>query len=274
MKKNTNFFIIGTPIGNLGDISLRAIECLKKSDIIFAEDTRTALNLLNHLEIKKKVLSCHKDNEKKIIDKILQELSNNNIVSLISEAGMPCISDPGSEVVKELIKENISFEVVSGPTALINALILSGFSGGSFYFHGFLPHKSSEKLHIIKNLTKILSPIIIYESPHRLKDTLKLLLEVFTPPIVCVRELTKIYEERIEINNISDIENIVLKGEFVIIINNSFIEKDTSTNNNLDINNITKQLKRENFSSHDMIKILKILGVKRNDAYKIIMNNQ
>lgn len=268
MDNLVKFYIVGTPIGNLSDISSRAIECLNNSDIIFAEDTRTALNLLNHLNIKKKILSCHKDNEKNITQKILDELSNGNTISLISEAGMPCISDPGSIVVKSLIENNIKFEIVSGPTALIHGIIASGFSGGSFYFHGFLPHKSSEKTNVINNLKNINSPIIIYESPHRIKDTLKILLQNVATPIICLRELTKHYEERIEISNLDDIENITLKGEFVIVYNNLNIENNNSEYR-INIEEIARKLQKENFSSQDIVKILKILGVKRNDAYKV-----
>ena len=139
-------YVIGTPIGNLSDLSKRAVETLSSVDIVFAEDTRTALNLLNSQGIKKPCKSYYKDNEKTASESIIACLLNGNNVALISEAGMPCISDPGAVVIKKIIQKGLPFEIIQGPTALIHGLIASGFSGGSFYFHGFLPHKEKEKI--------------------------------------------------------------------------------------------------------------------------------
>ena len=139
-------YIIGTPIGNLSDLSKRAVETLSSVDIVFAEDTRTALNLLNSQGIKKPCKSYYKDNEKTAAENIIECLLNGDNAALISEAGMPCISDPGAVVIKEVIKKGLPFEIIQGPTALIHGLIASGFSGSSFYFHGFLPHKEKDKI--------------------------------------------------------------------------------------------------------------------------------
>lgn len=270
MGNNTPFSVVGTPIGNLGDISKRALEALDNADVIFAEDTRTALNLLNHLGLKKKVVSCHKDNERTAANKILSELNSGGKAALISEAGMPCISDPGSAVVKTLIENNIPFEVVSGPTALIHGIISSGFSGGPFHFYGFLPHKGPEKKTAMEGLKNIPSPIIFYESPHRVKETLKMLLEAFPPPVACCRELTKLHEETVFINKPDDIENLTIKGEFVLAVDNSSAAAKEKTAG-FDPAEVCKKLSKEGFSSQEIVKVLKALGVKRNEAYKTVM---
>lgn len=270
MKNKPTVSIVGTPIGNLGDISLRAVETIKESDVIFAEDTRTAMNLLNHLGLKKRIVSCHKDNEHVAVAKIIKEADLGNKIALISEAGMPCISDPGAETVRELIKTGMPFEIISGPTALIHGLIASGFSGGPFFFYGFPPHKSSEKRNVFNKLLAVHAPLIFYESPHRVAETIKMMLDIFPAPIACCRELTKLYEETIFINNYEDIEKLTLKGEFVIVVDNSSAA-ESNNKSNFDAEKICAKLIKEGFSSQETVKILKALGIKRNDAYQISM---
>ncbi len=265
--------IVGTPIGNLGDISHRALEAVKKADVIFAEDTRTAMNLLNHLGLKKRIVSCHKDNERASTAKILKEADSGNKIVLISEAGMPCISDPGAEAVKELLEKGVPFEIISGPTALIHGLIASGFSGGPFFFYGFPPHKSSEKRKAFQKLREIPAPIIFYESPRRAAETIGMLLEFFPAPIACCRELTKLHEETIFINGPEDMENLTLKGEFVLVADNSSAAVKEKNEAGFDAAEICGRLSEEGFSSHETVKILKALGLKRNNAYKIVMEN-
>lgn len=263
-------YIIGTPIGNLSDLSKRAIATLSSVDIIFAEDTRTALNLLNSQGIKKICKSYYKDNEKTATENIMEYLLNGDNVALISEAGMPCISDPGAIIIKEVIKKQLPFEIIQGPTALIHGLIASGFSGSSFYFHGFLPHKENDKIKTIKNILHIKSPIIFYESPYRVKETLNILLDYFPTPIAITREATKLYEETVYINSKEDIENIMIKGEFVITVNNSIDENNNDSSISLNYESIIKELLNENVSSKDILKMMKALGLKRNDAYNLI----
>lgn len=267
-------YIIGTPIGNLSDLSKRAVDALSSADIIFAEDTRTALNLLNALNIKKPCKSYYKDNEKTASKSLMECLLNGDNVALISEAGMPCISDPGAVIMQEVIKQNMKYEIIQGPTALIHGLIASGFSGSSFYFHGFLPHKKSEKEKEIQSLTKINAPIIFYESPYRVKETLIMLLEYFPAPIAVIREASKMYEETVFVNNIEDIENITIKGEFVIVVNNHIQQEESSNNTVLDYKKIIKELLDDNVSSKDILKMMKALGLKRNDAYELINTAQ
>lgn len=265
--------IVGTPIGNLGDISHRALDAVKKADVIFAEDTRTAMNLLNHLGLKKRIVSCHKDNERDSAAKILKEADAGNKIVLISEAGMPCISDPGAEAVKKLLEKGVPFEIISGPTALIHGLIASGFSGGPFFFYGFPPHKSSEKRKAFKKLQEIPAPLIFYESPRRAAKTIGMLLEFFPAPIACCRELTKLHEETVFINGPEDMENLTLKGEFVLVADNSSAAGKEKNEVGFNEAEICGRLSEEGFSSQEKVKILKALGLKRNDAYKIVMEN-
>ena len=264
-------YVIGTPIGNLSDLSKRAVETLASVDIVFAEDTRTALSLLNSQGIKKPCKSYYKDNEKTASESIIQCLLNGDNVALISEAGMPCVSDPGAYVIKEVIEKGLPFEIIQGPTALIHGLIASGFAGGSFYFHGFLPHKEKDKIKEIQNLLHIKAPVIFYESPYRVKETLNILLDYFPAPIAVTREATKVYEETIFINSKKDIENITIKGEFVITVNkrNEEIQKE---NNSISLNyeHVVKELLSDNVSSKDILKMMKALGMKRNEAYNLI----
>lgn len=266
-------YIIGTPIGNLGDLSKRAIDSLVSSDIVFAEDTRTALKLLSYLNIKKPVKSYYKDNEKNVSPEIIRLLEDDKNVALISEAGMPCISDPGSVVISEVIKRNIQYEIIQGPTAFVHALIASGFNINHFYFHGFLPHKTKEKSVELDNLKNIPCPVVIYESPYRVQETLSLILEKnFNTPISVTREATKLHEETVFIYDKTDIEKLNIKGEFVIVINN--IQESSSNSIDTDYETLAAKLLQENLTSKNVITVLKTLGAKRNDAYSIVNNLQ
>lgn len=267
-------YIIGTPIGNLADLSKRAVDTLSSVDVVFAEDTRTALNLLNSLNIKKPCKSYYKDNEKQASKALMECLLNGDNVALISEAGMPCISDPGAYIIQDVIKNNIKYEIIQGPTALIHGLIASGFSGTSFYFHGFLPHKKSDKEKEIQKLIKINAPIIFYESPYRVKETILMLLEYFPAPVAVTREATKMYEETVFVTNKEDIENITIKGEFVIVVNNTIEQEENTNNIDLNYNNIISELIKDNVSSKDILKMMKALGLKRNEAYELINHLQ
>ena len=263
-------YIIGTPIGNLSDLSKRAVDTLSSVDVVFAEDTRTALNLLNSLNIKKPCKSYYKDNEKQASKSLMECLLNGDNVALISEAGMPCISDPGAYIMQEVIKNNIKYEIIQGPTALIHGLIASGFSGSSFYFHGFLPHKKSDKEKEIQKLIKINAPIIFYESPYRVKETVLMLLEYFPAPIAVIREATKMYEETVFVTNQEEVENITIKGEFVIVVNNAIEQEENTNNIDINYNKIIAELLSDNVSSKDILKMMKALGLKRNEAYELI----
>ena len=218
----SKLILIPTPIGNLDDITLRAIECIKDADLILCEDTRRSLKLMNHLEIKKPLKSFHKFNEHSSVEKIIFEIQSGIKVGLISDAGTPCISDPGYLIVKMCIDNNIVVECLPGPTALIPALAISGLPSERFTFEGFLPVKKGRKTRL-QELSLEKRTMIFYESPYKLYKTLKDFYDFFGPDreISISKELTKIFEntKRGKIKDIIDAyENKKLKGEFVIVV--------------------------------------------------------
>lgn len=189
-------YLVPTPIGNLKDITLRALETLKEADFIAAEDTRQTLKLLNHFEIKKPLISYHKFNEQSKSDKIIDLLIEGKNVALVSDAGTPGISDPGSVIVERCIEKMIDFEVLPGATAITTALVYSGLDTTKFLFRGFLPRENKERKIIAEELLQSQETLIFYEAPHRLLDTLTFLLDTFGDRKVAVcRELTKMYQE-------------------------------------------------------------------------------
>ena len=222
MTNNSQLYIVPTPIGNLDDITLRAIETLKLSDIILAEDTRHANKLLSHYKIQTKVSSHHLKNEHKKVEEYVKMLVNGSTVSLITDAGTPCISDPGFLLIREAIKNNILITCLPGPTAFIPALVMSGLPSDSFIFEGFLPRKKGRKskLYEISQNTKT---TILYESPFRIIKTLSDMKETIGSErkIAIVREISKIYEEvfrgTIE-EAILEYNERTIKGEFVICL--------------------------------------------------------
>ena len=227
---NDKVYIVSTPIGNLEDMTFRAVNVLKEVDVILCEDTRHSIKLLNHFEIKNKLISYHKFNEKERIDYILSLINEEKKIALISDAGTPLISDPGSILVKELIENNIKFTVVPGANALLPALILSGFNSEEFLFIGFLQKKYNKKEEKLKTLKDLDKTLIFYSSPYELKDLLKAINNVLGNRKVAIsKEITKIHETtyRDEVINLIDIfeneENI--KGEFVVVVEGNKEEK-------------------------------------------------
>jgi 16S rRNA (cytidine1402-2'-O)-methyltransferase len=187
--------IVPTPIGNLEDITLRSIRHLKTCDLIYAEDTRVTRRLLTHLEIDNRIVAFHAHNEHRILDKCIETIEANNITVLVSDAGTPGISDPGYLLIRECIKNKISIECLPGPTAIIPALVGSGFPSERFQFEGFLPHKKGRETRI-KSISELTCTIIYYESPHRIIKTLTQLLKVLEENrrACVVREISKLYE--------------------------------------------------------------------------------
>ena len=222
MTNDPQLYIVPTPIGNMEDITLRAIETLKNSDIILAEDTRHAKKLLNHYNITTKVNSYHLNNEHKKVDEYIKMLINGIKVSLITDAGTPCISDPGFLLIREAIKSNILITCLPGPTAFIPALVVSGLSSDSFIFEGFLPRKKGRKSKLLE-ISQNTKTTILYESPFRVIKTLLDLKELMGSDrkIAIVREISKIYEEVFR----GTVEEAILeynerpiRGEFVICV--------------------------------------------------------
>ena len=245
MKRQTSFknnnakiYLVATPIGNLKDITYRAIETLNSVDIIYCEDTRTSLKLLNHYDIKKPLKSVHLFNEKEIASEIVEKALSGQNVAIISDAGLPIISDPGSLVVKTAIEKGVDVVPIPGANAALTALIASGIDASKFLFVGFLNHKATKKKEELKKLQTIDSTIILYEAPHKLIDTLTIINELYpNRQIVLARELTKLHEEFISgtpAEILGEAEN--LKGEMVIIIEGN---KEEKTEQQLSLNELT-----------------------------------
>ncbi len=214
--------LVPTPIGNLDDITLRAINVLKVVDIILAEDTRTSGKLLKHLGIETKMLAYHQHNEHKIVAEIVQRIIDGESMAIITDAGTPAISDPGFLLVRECIANDVEVECLPGPTAFIPALVNSGFPTDKFFFEGFLPQKKGRQTRL-KYLAQMPYTVVLYESPHRLVKTLKQIEEFFGSErkVSVSRELTKIYEETIRgipREVISYYDKNTIKGEIVIVI--------------------------------------------------------
>ena len=215
-------FIVPTPIGNMGDITIRAIETLKSSDLILAEDTRHAKKLLSEYKISTKVNSYHLNNEHKKVNDYIELMSSGQKISLITDAGTPCISDPGFLLIREAIKKELIITCLPGPTALIPALVLSGLPSENFIFEGFLPRKKGRKTKLLE-LAQNTRTTIIYESPYRVVKTLTEFLEYFGEDrqITLSREISKIYEETFRgsvVEAVKYFSNKKIKGEFVICI--------------------------------------------------------
>jgi 16S rRNA (cytidine1402-2'-O)-methyltransferase len=216
-------YLIPTPIGNLEDITLRALRILKEVDVILAEDTRQTSKLLKHYEINKKLVAHHQHNEHKTLERIIDSIKSGEKMALVSDAGTPAISDPGFLLVRECIKNDIEIECLPGATAFVPALVNSGFPCDKFIFEGFLPHKKGRQTRL-KLLAEETRTTVFYESPHRLIKTLKQFAEYFGAErqVSVSRELTKIHEENIRgtvIELINYYESHTLKGEIVIIVN-------------------------------------------------------
>ncbi len=221
-------YLVPTPIGNLQDITLRALETLKSVDLIAAEDTRQTLKLLNHFEIKKTLISYHKFNEQSKSDKIIDLLMDGKNIALVSDAGTPGISDPGSVIVERCIEHMINFEVLPGATAITTALVYSGLDTTKFLFRGFLPRENKDRRIVTDELLQSQETLIFYEAPHRLIDTLTFLLDIFGDRKIAVcRELTKIYEEIYRGTLRESIQYFVEKrprGEFVLVLEGKKLE--------------------------------------------------
>ena len=264
-------YIVATPIGNLEDITLRALRILKEVDLIAAEDTRQTLKLLNHFEISKPLISYHRHNEEVKSEILIQKLEKGENIALVSDAGTPGICDPGEDVIKKAIEEGINVVPIPGACAMINALIASGIDTKEFIFLGFLPLNKKIRIEKLKEIEKSEKTIIIYEAPHKMKNTLKELSEILQErKIVLARELTKIHEEfiREDINSlIKKIENI--KGEMILIIEGKKKENNIENElNNLSLEEHYKYYEEQGFDKKDIIKkIAKDRNVNKNEIY-------
>jgi 16S rRNA (cytidine1402-2'-O)-methyltransferase len=218
----STLYLVATPIGNLEDITLRALRVLKECDVVAAEDTRHSGQLLKHFEISKPMLSYFQFNEAKRSEEIIERLRRGEKVALVTDAGSPGISDPGERVVKAAIAAGFRVESVPGPSAVVAALTASGLPAGEFHFIGFLPHKSGQRRNKLESLKAFDGTLVLYESPYRVEKLLGELNEVFPErPIVLARELTKKFEEFLRgkpAELLAITQKRSLKGEFVVLI--------------------------------------------------------
>lgn len=261
-------FLVATPIGNLQDITLRALEILKGVDLIAAEDTRRSLKLLNHFDIKKPLVSYHKFNEKEKSVELIKKLKSGDNIALVSDAGTPGISDPGSVMIHNCIDYGIDFEVIPGATAVTTALIHSGLDASKFIFEGFLPRDVKSKKNVLEDIAERRETLIFYEAPHRLLSTLKLMRSVLGDRHAAVcRELTKIHEEvfRASLGKIVNYyKNREIKGEFVIVVEGKSKEE------------IAEERKKKwmNLSIEEHIKMYMDRGLSKKDAVKRVAKDR
>ena len=257
-------YIVATPIGNLKEITYRAVEILNQVDYIACEDTRTSKVLLDYYGIKNKLVAYHKFNEKTESLKIADDLSKGKNVALISDAGTPGISDPGSVLVNVLKERGLEYTVVSGPSALINAFVLSGFPT-PFTFIGFLPDKVGKQRELLLSYKNYDTTLIFYVSPHSFEENLKVMYEVFGDREFCVvREISKKFEE-ITFANLGATYNGTVKGEFVVLIKPS----DKKVDMDMSIEESIEYYMSQGLSKNDAIKLVaKERNLKKNDVYK------
>ena len=274
MKFSLNtLYIVSTPIGNLDDITLRAIDVINKSDIILCEDTRHSLKLLNHLKIKKRLISYHKFNEKKQSPFVIEHIKQGKILSLISDAGTPLLSDPGRFLINECLKNKINIVPIPGASSIIASMSVTGFSD-KFLFYGFLPKKANELEKVLKSLSNINDAIIFFSPSIKLNFYMKKFKKFFFDrKIMIAKEISKIHEEflRGEINNIKVPERFY-KGELSIVISEKPIKKakNTSLNDKKIINMIKKKLKI--YSIRDTVELIsKTEQVNRKIVYKLCL---
>ena len=276
-KNKGKLYIVGTPIGNLDDITIRAVNTLRNVDVILAEDTRQTLKLLNHFEISKHMISYHRHNEDDKIEKIVEILNSGKNLALVSDAGMPIISDPGQNLVKYLVKNNYDIEVVPGVTAIITAIVKSGLDSTRFTFEGFLSVNKKQRKERLKSLVNETRTMIFYEAPHKILSTLKDMYEYFGNRDICIaRELTKIHEEYRYTNfkdAIINIEENGIKGEIVLVISGASEDKINEEKNKeieqINSLELVKEYMKNGDTKKDAIKkVAKLKGVNKDVVYK------
>ncbi|MBQ6538649.1 MAG: 16S rRNA (cytidine(1402)-2'-O)-methyltransferase [Bacilli bacterium] len=266
-------YLVPTPIGNLDDMTFRAVNVLKDVDYILCEDTRESLKLLKHFDIYKKLVACHEYNEDSIKNNVINDLKSGKNIGLITDQGSPIISDPGYILTREVIKNNISVISLPGATAFVPALSSSGVEPSPFLFYGFLNSKQSKMKEELKGLKSLKYTLIFYESVHRIEKTLELMHEVFGNRKISIsRELSKVHEEIYygDLESAKD-EYKDKKGEFVIVVEGN---KEEVNYNDLDIVEHVKMYLDDN-SEMDAIKIVsKERGVSKSEIYKYYHDNK
>ncbi len=265
----SGLYIVSTPIGNLKDVTYRAIETLQKSDFILCEDTRVSKNLLDRYKIKSKLISNHKFNEKKNISKVIDHLKLGKTISLISDAGTPSISDPGTILINECVKNEIKIFSIPGPSAVASAISMSGFSE-KFFFYGFLPEKKKNLINEFQKLSALGSTIVFFISPRKINKVIpEIKINFSGRKIVFCREISKLYEEYIR-KNVDDLELFSkdLKGEITVVIS----EKNEDENNSQKLNESDKSIIIKMINNFSLKEITKFINQNRDVSKKEIYN--
>ncbi len=262
-------YIVGTPIGNLKDITLRALETLKSVEVIACEDTRHSLALLNHYEIKAKLVAYHKFNEKECSERLVKEIEEGKSVAIITDAGMPAISDPGAVVVKLCREKGVAVEVVPGPTAFASAVAMSGIECAGFTFLGFLPDKKKLKVSILSKYKNSTVPVIFYVAPHDLTKTAKDIEEIFGDRKVWVcREITKLHES-VTITSLANFE-AEERGEIVMIVDG---KEEESAFMDLTVEEHLRKLLDDGMDKKEAVKkVASERGLPKNEVYQIALD--
>lgn len=265
-------YLIATPIGNIQEVSPRTLEVLNAVDIVACEDTRVSGKLLNLLGIKKELISLREHNEVSESQLLVKKILEGKKVAYMSDAGYPCISDPGSKLVKICLENDINISPISGPNAALNALVASGLCEDHFYFHGFLNTKETVRLDELRELSNKKEPLIFYEAPHRIQKTLSSMFQILGDRKACIaRELTKKHEEFVRggLKYLSELDPETLKGEMVIVVEGKKTEDCASISNN-DLIVMVNTMVESGMSTKDAIKkVSDLTKVNKNIIYKL-----
>lgn len=269
-------YVVGTPIGNLGDMTYRAVETLAKADFICAEDTRVTSKLLNYFEIKTPLVSYHEHNARQVGEQILNRILAGENAAIVTDAGMPCISDPGELLVKLCAENNVRVEVVPGPSAVVSALAISGLSTSRFQFEGFLSTAKKQRFEHLAAVKNCTNTLIFYEAPHKLVSTLKDMLEYFGDrKISLCRELTKIHEEVLRTTLSKALEFYTEnkpKGEFVLVIEGADEESLSPAETIEEAFEQVKALTEKGMRGADACKqIAKATGFSKGELYAMLL---
>lgn len=271
-SKKPLLYLVATPIGNMDEVSPRVLEVLKDIDLVACEDTRVSGKFLSLLGLSKPLVSLREHNEVSASNEIIEKILNGKKVAYMSDAGYPCISDPGSRLVKLALQNNINVTAISGPNAAINALVASGLCEDHFYFHGFLDAKESVRLEELRKLANRPETLIFYEAPHRIQKTLNDMFSILGNRKACIaRELTKKHEEFIRggLEELIEIDPATLKGEMVVIVEGSLGEIKPDVNND-EIIQMVKNMVNMGLSTKDAIKkVAEATNINKNYIYKI-----
>lgn len=272
-------YVVGTPIGNMGDITYRAVRILKSVDFVCAEDTRVSVKILNYFDIKKPLVSYHEHSVRAVSDKIIERLLAGENCAVVTDAGMPCISDPGEDLVKLCAENDIRVEVVPGPTAVCSAVAVSGLSTSRFSFEGFLSVTKKQRYAHLKSAALDTHTLVFYEAPHKLVDTLSDMLCYFgNRKISICRELTKIHEEIIRTDLESAVkyyENVTPKGEFVLVVEGYKEEEHTEEITFEEAVEKAKKLMENNMKLSDACReVSKLTGYKKSEIYAEIVKSE